>query len=137
MAKARVEEEIAADASAVWELARDFGGLKRWNPGISSCEVSGAGVGAVRTIKMGDFALRERLEKIDEAKRSFSYAIIEAPIPVEAYLATFDVHALGPGKTRVVWSCTFEPKGAPEADLVALFEGVYRSGIAGLRNALG
>jgi hypothetical protein len=137
MGHARVEEEIAAGAAAVWALVRDFGGIQRWNDGLTSCAADGDGVGAVRTIKMGDLTIRERLEKLDEANRSLSYSIVEGPVPAKNYLATIDLSAAGPNRTRVVWSSTFEPAGATDEQLVQLFEAIYRQGIAGLRKAAG
>jgi carbon monoxide dehydrogenase subunit G len=137
MAEVKVEQEIDVSAEAVWKVMRDFGGLKAWNPGIESCEVEGDGIGAVRTIKMGPVALKERLEHLDEATRTFSYSIIEGPIPATGYLATVTVSEAGPGRARIVWGSRFEPNGASVADLTGLFEGIYKGGISSLRKSLG
>ena len=137
MAQVRVEEEIAGDAAAVWNLMSDFGGLKAWNPGMESCELEGEGVGAVRTIVMpGGISLRERLESLDHANKTYSYSIVEAPLPATDYVATVVVSEAAPGRTKIVWSSEFEPAGAAESDLVALFEGIYKGGIQGVANAL-
>ncbi len=40
------------------------------------------------------------------------------------------------GKTKIAWSCDFEPNGAPEADLVQLFQGIYQGGIKAVEKAL-
>lgn len=136
MAEVEVEQEIGASADRVWQLVRDFGGLKAWNPGIESVAVEGSGIGAVRTIKMGGISLKERLEHLDDVDRTFRYSIIEGPVPVRAYLATVKVAEAGPDRARITWGSRFEPQGASEADLVGLFEGVYKGGIAGLRKAL-
>jgi hypothetical protein len=136
MGHARVEDEIAGSAAAVWNLVRDFGGIDRWNDGLTSCEVDGEGIGAVRTIKLGDVTIRERLEKLDEARRTLSYAIIEGPVPAKNYLATMELSESAPARTRIVWSSTFEPAGATEEQLAQLFEGIYRQGIEGLRKAV-
>lgn len=136
MGRARVEEEIAASAADVWALVRDFGGIARWNDGLTSCETEGEGIGAVRTIKLGDVTIRERFEKLDEAKRSLSYSLVDGPVPAKDYLATIEVGEAGPARTRVVWSSTFEPAGATDEQLTRLFEGIYQQGIAGLRKAV-
>lgn len=129
MSSVRVEEVIAAEPQAVWRLMSDFGGLKAWNPQIDSCELAGQGVGAVRTLSMSGLTIKERLETLDAAAMTYSYSIIEGPLPATGYLATVEVSDAGNGRTRVVWSSKFEPAGAPESDLVALFEGIYRGGI--------
>jgi len=136
MGEVKVEEEVEAEVDTIWNIVRDFGGLKKWSAGLESCEVEGSGIGAVRTIKMGPIEIKERLEKLDEAKRSFSYAIVGGPVPVENYLSTMTISEAGPKRARITWSATFTAKGAPEADCVKLFEGVYKGGIAGLRKAV-
>src|SRR5690606_21066865 len=76
MAEVHVNEPIAAPAARVWELVRDFGGVAQWGgPALQSCTVEGAGVGAVRRIGLpGGLAIAERLEALDDAGRTLSYA---------------------------------------------------------------
>ena len=85
---------------------------------------------------MGGISIKERLEGLDEATKTYSYSIIEGPIPAKDYLATVTVSDAGSGRTQISWSCTFEPEGAPEADLVKLFEGIYQGGIAAAEKAV-
>jgi len=133
MPKVRVEEVIEADPRDVWRIMSDFGGLRAWNPQIDSCEVEGEGVGAVRTFSMTGLTIKERLEAMDEGAKTFSYSIIEGPLPATDYLATVEIGDAGAGQTRILWTSDFVPAGAPEADLVALFEGIYRGGIKAVR----
>ena len=140
MAEVHVNESIAAPAARVWELVRDFGGVAQWGgPALQSCTVEGAGVGAVRRIGLpGGLAIAERLEALDDAGRTLSYAIVgKSPIPVKDYLATIRIVEDGPQASRVNWSSTFEPDGASAEQAQALVRGVYTGGIAGLRKALG
>lgn len=136
MGQTRVEETIDAAPDAVWDLVRDFGGIQRWNPTLDSCELDRPGVGGVRTIKMGGSTVRERLETLDEERRTMSYSILEAPLPVRNYLATVELSPVGPNQTRVIWSSTFEPAGMSEDQLAQLFSGIYQAAIAGMRIAL-
>jgi hypothetical protein len=137
MATAKVEETINADSKAVWELLSDFGGVMRYAKNLTSCDLEGSGVGAVRTIKMGDFVIRERLEELDEAAQRYRYAIIEAPIPASDYLATVQISDTGDGKTKIEWSSTFDPGETPEGQLRELFEGIYRDSIKAATAVLG
>ena len=136
MGQARVVDEIAASPEALWALVRDFGGVQRWNPTLTSCVLDKPGIGGVRTLTMGEVTIRERLERLDEATKTLSYSIIEAPLPVRDYLATIAVSGSGPGRSRIVWSSTFEPGGMTDEQLTQLFEGIYRQAIEGLRRAL-
>jgi len=137
MVSVKVSERIEAPSERVWELVRDFGGVQRYSAGIESCTVEGRGIGAVRTLGLpGGLSLKERLEAFDDAGRRLSYAIVAGPIPVAGYLATIEVRDEGSG-CRIDWSSTFEPKGITDEQARGMIEGVYRSGVAGIRKALG
>lgn len=138
MAAVKVSERIEAGADAVWALLRDFGGVDRVMKGIESCTLEGEGIGAVRTIRMpGGVEIRERLEALDDAARRLQYAIVgEGPLPVDDYLATIQV-VEEDGGCRVDWSGSFEPRGVALEKVAPMVEGIYRSGIAGVRKHLG
>jgi carbon monoxide dehydrogenase subunit G len=137
MVSVKVSERIEASADQVWDLFRDFGGIQRFTSGFEKVEVTGSGIGAVRTITLpGGAALQERLEAFDERGRKLQYAIVGGPIPVSNYLATIEVKDEGKA-CRIDWSSHFEPKGISEDQGRAMIEGVYKSGIAGVKKALG
>jgi carbon monoxide dehydrogenase subunit G len=138
MASVKVDDRIGASADRVWDLVRDFGGVQRFAAGIESVSVQGEGIGAVRTLTMpGGLALQERLEGRDDAARTLQYAIVGShPLPFDRYLATIRLSEDGEG-CQIEWSSTFEPRSGAEAEAAALVEGIYRSGIAGLKKALG
>ncbi len=137
MTKVSVTETVAAPAADVWGILSDFGGLEP-NEMIAGCTLAGEGVGAVRTIALvGGGEIVERLESHDDKARVFSYSIInDCPLPVKNYVSTVKVSDSGAGKSTVDWSSTFEPAGAPEADVIKLIEGVYKGGIERARSKL-
>jgi hypothetical protein len=139
MAEVRVTEEVEAPAQAVWDLLGDFGGVAKWSGSITSCEVEGQGVGAVRTLGMpGGLTLRERLESYEPAARRLSYSIVEpAPLPMTGYLSQLEVRDGGSGRCTVDWHGKFEPKGAPEEQVAKLVRGIYTGGIAAVKKELG
>ena len=136
MGEVTVEDHVDTSADRVWELVRDFGGLVSWNPGMESCELEGEGIGAVRKIKVGGIEVHERLEKSDDAARSFSYAIIAGPIPAENYLATMTIEEAGPNRAKITWGATFDAKGVSDEDCAKLFAGIYNGGIEAMRQKL-
>jgi carbon monoxide dehydrogenase subunit G len=140
MAEVLVTEDLPVPAAKVWELVRDFGGVQKWLGGmVQSLELEGEGIGAIRTITLpGDTKLHEQLKALDEEERSFSYAIVrKSPLPMTDDLAKFKLVETGPDSCRVEWGSTFEPAGMPEHDTKTLVEGIYTSGIAGLKQTLG
>ncbi|MGE0484507.1 MAG: SRPBCC family protein [Gammaproteobacteria bacterium] len=138
MSTASVTETVAAPAAEVWRVMSNFAGVEP-NEMIAGCSTEGEGVGAVRTITLtAGGEIVERLESLDAATMSFSYAIInDSPLPVADYLSTVRIRDDGKGGASVTWSSTFTARGAPEADVVKLVEGVYKGGIARARAKLG
>ena len=137
MSEVLVKEEINASADAVWDLVSDFGGVLKWSSVIESCDVEGDGIGAVRTLRMaGGPAIVERLESLDDATKTFSYVIVEGPLPVSDYLASLKVSDRGADRCEVEWGSSFEPAGVPEEQAVGIIRGVYEGGIKGIRKAL-
>lgn len=138
MTAANVKETVAASAADVWRILSDFGGLEP-NEMIASCSLEGEGVGSVRTIGLnGGGEVIERLESHDDSAMQFSYAILNAsPIPVKNYVSVVKVADTGGNSASVEWSSTFDPAGAPEADVITLIEGIYVDGIQRVRNKLG
>jgi len=134
MSKMMMKTQINASADAAWKTIRDFGGIDEFVASIAACKVKGSGVGATRTITFeGGGEIVERLEALDNAKRSLTYSIIAGELPFENYLSTMAVRDLGPGRCEVAWSCSFTPAGAPEADCKKIVEGVYTEGFDGLK----
>ena len=92
----------------------------------------------VRTISLGEGRIVERLDAHDDDAMHFAYSIIndDCALPVSDYSASVQVTDLGSDGCRVEWSGTFEPKGAPEAEVIPVVENIYRGGIAGARQAV-
>ncbi len=135
MTTVQVVESVKADIKAVWDILGDFGGIKVGGP-ITAFEITGEGVGAVRTITMGGAEVVERLEAYDPDGFSFTYAIIneDCPLPVKNYSATVSI-TRDEGGCTVDWTGNFEAKG-DEEQAMNLVRGIYQNGIAGAKKAL-
>ncbi|NED79419.1 SRPBCC family protein [Streptomyces sp. SID11233] len=125
----------AWSADRVWQLIGGFGSLPDWLPYIKESRL---GEGArLRTLTNEEGGvIVERLESFDERARSYAYSIVRAPFPVTGYRSTLQVVDLGAAGSRVEWSGTFTPDGVPAGEATALFEGIYRDGLAALEKAL-
>ena len=131
MATASAFIDIPASADQVWQLIGGFDTLPDWLPFIPRSELSEGG--RVRSLQTSDGAVVvERLELFDNAAKTYSYSILQAPFPAKDYLATLSVEARGEG-ARVTWSGKFEPVGVSDEEVVALFTGIYEGGLKALR----
>ncbi|WP_085602643.1 MULTISPECIES: SRPBCC family protein [unclassified Pseudomonas] len=131
MATASATIDIPASADQVWQLIGGFNTLPDWLPFIPNSELSEGG--RVRTLQTADGAVVvERLETFDNAGKTYSYLILQAPFPATDYLATIRVEAQGQG-AKVTWSGRFTAKGVSDEEVVALFSGIYQGGLEALR----
>jgi hypothetical protein len=108
-------------------VLRDFGGNARWSPSVTSCEVEGSGVGAVRTIRAGGAVIRERLESFDDARRSFSYAVLSGSLPVANFLGRITVSPAGGSRSRISWTARFDAPDLPPREARELASGIEGS----------
>jgi hypothetical protein len=131
MATASAFIDIPASADRVWQLIGGFNSLPEWLPFIPKSELSEGG--RVRSLQTADGAeVIERLQAFDNAAKTYSYSILQAPFPATEYLATIKVEAQGDG-ARVTWSGRFEPVGVSNEEVEALFTGIYQGGLEALR----
>ncbi len=138
MAKVSMSLNLSAPAAVVWEAVGGFSTIGSWLPPIASCEADGDAVGAMRKLTTGDGAVvYERLDAIDDGARTYSYSITDSPLPLSDYRAVISIAEGDGGSSTVCWSSEFEPMGAPEADAVAVVEGIYQAGFDALEERFG
>lgn len=133
MATASASVDIDAPASEIWALIGGFDSLPDWLPYIPRSELLEGG--RVRRLANDDGgAIVERLIAFDEAKRSYSYQILQSPFPQRDYRATLKVTEICDGSaSRVVWFGEFSPVGVSDEEITALFAGIYRDGLKALK----
>lgn len=129
---------VAAPPEETWKAIGDFCGIADWHPAITNCQLS-KGAEHLRTlgIKGGGTVVEKELGRSDAA-HEYSYAIIklDAPIPVDNYRSVIKVTASGNG-SLIVWTGSFNAKGATDDKAVATIEGFYDAGLAVLQSKLG
>ncbi|HMC52724.1 MAG TPA: SRPBCC family protein [Acidimicrobiales bacterium] len=136
MAEVQEQAELGADVEEVWKVVGDFGGLLE-ALGVP-VEIEGEGIGQTRKISLGQDPTVERLEERDEEARRLVYSIVSGPLPVTEYVSTMQLSPAGDGRTRLVWSSTFQPApGTSQEDASRVVSGVYRGGIGGLQARFG
>jgi|GEM_PF-1113364 len=110
-----VRQTFPHAAEKVWRITGDFGGLKQWLPGVTSCTVQGEGArdqggDAQRAVQLMDGSIaRESLESFDAKKMHYVYAIKEAKgfSPEQQFSARFQVSPIAPDGCEVIWTARF------------------------------
>ncbi|MFD0068632.1 SRPBCC family protein [Streptomyces sp. NPDC056637] len=137
MASTSVSRIVPASPDKVWNLIGGFDTLPDWLPYIPESTLLEGG--RVRRLKNPEGeVIIERLVDFNETERHYSYAILQAPFPVNGYVSTIRVHTV-PGRddvTEVQWSGRFNPDNATDDEVVDLFNGIYTDGLDALNQTL-
>ncbi|MCJ2125033.1 SRPBCC family protein [Methylobacterium sp. J-077] len=124
--------DIAAPPAKVWQTIGEFCGIGDWHPAIEKCVLSDKDGLKVRTLSLkGGGTLKEEQVSRDDKVMSYTYTILDGPLPVSDYKSTLAVAPEGTG-SKVTWSGTFNAKGAPDTVAVDAIQGIYESGLKAL-----
>ena len=87
---------VAGTPEAVWEKIGAFCGINDWHPAVEACDLSEEGGATYQTLTLPDGAtIKEKL--VEETATSYTYEIVESPLPVANYNSTISVTADGDG----------------------------------------
>ena len=144
MARAYVSSVINASADKVWERVRDFNALPKWHPRIRDSRIEDAlpsdKIGCVRNFNLqnGD-NIREQLVGLSDYDLFFSYSMLEGPMPLSDYIATFRLTPITDGdRCFAEWSAEFECAPENESDLVnGISTNVFQGGFDALKRHFG
>jgi Polyketide cyclase / dehydrase and lipid transport len=127
------EVELARPAAEVWALIGPFGALADWLPVLESCEIAQVQGRLHRHLRTIDGeALLEELVAHDDAGMTYTYDLLDGPLPVDNYRSTLRVVPAG-HRCRVVWTSRFDPAAdVGEHDAARIIEGIYEAGLGAL-----
>lgn len=123
MTRVYVSDVIDAPIERVWAFSRDFNGHGDWHPIIAESRIEddlpSDRVGCVRAFTTTDGGfLRERLLSLSDLDHSFTYSILESPMPIRNYVATYRCTPVTEGnRTFVEWWADFEVSPEDEAEI--------------------
>lgn len=118
---------VAADSATVWQAVGDFCDVDDWHPGIVSCVLEARDGVVHRQLTLGDGApVLEQLVS-SEPGVSYSYRIVEAPLPITDYVSTFSVTSGNP--TTITWEGTF---ASDVAEMEGAIQGLYDGGLGAI-----
>lgn len=135
---------IEAPIEAVWDLLRDFNGHDRWHPAVATSQIERGRdadrIGSVRRFRLaGGEELREQLLALSDAETTFSYCLLDTPIPLLNYVAHVRlIPVTESDHTFWEWTCRFDTPAGREKELEAqVGTGIYEAGFAAIRAELG
>jgi Polyketide cyclase / dehydrase and lipid transport len=131
-----VKKKINAPALSpkVWEIAGGFCAIKDWHPLVADCKETKEGDATIRTLSLKDGgSIKEKLLESDDT--SYSYEIIESPLPVKNYQAKFWIEEdeRSPDRTTIHWDATFDANGASDDDATKKISDIFFAGLKGIK----
>lgn len=135
---------VNAPTDAVWDVIRDFNGHDQWHPAVASSQVERSQpsdkVGCVRNFRLEDGAnLREQLLTLSDLEQSFSYCLLDTPIPLFNYVAHVRLFPVTDGdRTFWEWESQFDaPKGRSDELAELVGDGIYVAGFNAVKAHMG
>lgn len=135
MTKISMNTDLNVSADEAWKLIGRFNALPDWHPAVETSELEEEGQQR-RLSLAGGGTIIERLEKIDENSRTYTYSMVDSPLPVMNYTGRIKVIGEGDNCT-IEWSSEFDPMGASEGDAMNAVRGVYQAGFDNLQKMFG
>ncbi len=128
----------------VWEVLRDFNGHDHWHPAVATSQIergeSADQVGCIRRFKLGDGSeLREQLLTLSDLEQTYSYCLLDTPIPLHNYISHVRLLPVTDGnETFWHWEGRFDTPAGRENELGTMVgTDIYEAGFEALRAYLG
>ena len=134
---------IDASTDQVWAVLRDFNGHDRWHPEVATSQIernqTSDRIGCVRRFRLADGSeLREQLLALSDLEQSFSYCLLDTPIPMFNYVAHVRLLPVTDGdRTFWHWESRFTTRPGDEKRLTDMVgEQIYQAGFDAIRKHL-
>lgn len=135
---------LKAPVEAVWEVLRDFNGHDRWHPAVATSQMergeSSDRVGAVRRFRLQDGSeLREQLLTLSDLEQTFSYCLLDTPVPLFNYVAHVRLFPVTDEDwTMWEWQSRFDTPKGRDRELAALVgDDIYVAGFNAIAEHMG
>jgi polyketide cyclase/dehydrase/lipid transport protein len=117
----------------IWEQAGAFCAIKDWHPLVADCAEEKEGDVTYRILTLKDGGkIKEKLTATEDL--SYSYEIIESPLPVQNYKAKLWLETDDePDRSVIFWQADFDPKGASEDDAKKTIAEIFAAGVKGIK----
>jgi hypothetical protein len=127
--------EAPGKPADVWAVVGDFCAIKDWHPAVVKCEKVGEGGDTYRLLTLKDGGkIKEKLTDTDDT--SYTYEIVESPLPVKDYEATLYVGKDDePDRVEIEWEAEFDADGVEDAEAKKIITGIFNAGVGGIKKA--
>lgn len=129
---------VDCEAARLWSVVGDFAGFDAFIPALSHIEMTGEGVGALRTKFFHDgHCVVEQLNSRDEEAMCMTWTTIYNTLGLAHLWAAMHVEALGSNRSRATWTLIGEPIEMAQAEFEQFVRGFTDSALGNVRQMLG
>jgi hypothetical protein len=134
---------LDAPVGRAWAVLRDFNGHDRWHPAVATSAIERGHpsdrVGCVRRFRLQDGGeLREQLLTLSDLEQTYSYCLLETPVPLFNYVAHVRLLPVTDGdRTFWQWESRFTTRpGEERAMAEQVGDNIYAAGFEAIRRHL-
>lgn len=125
---------VDSHATRVWDVVGQFARFDTFIPALSRIEMTGTGVGALRTKFFKDgHCVVEQLNSRDEHAMHMTWTTLYNTLGIARLWAAIRVEALGAGCSKVVWTIIAEPVETAHAGFEAFVQAFADSALENVR----
>ena len=129
---------VNSDAASLWNIVGRFEGFDAFIPALTHIELTGAGVGALRTKFFRDGnCVVEQLNSRDEQAMHMTWTLIYNTLGIARLWAAIHVEALGQEHSRVTWTTIAEPIDVTQRGFEAFVQAFTNSALENVQRLLG
>jgi len=128
------KREAPGKPAEVWAMVGDFCAIKDWHPAIADCVEETEGDVVYRTLTLKDGGkFKEKLTDKDDL--SYSYEIVESPLPVKNYKAKLWIEEDDePDRVAFFWQADFDANGASDEEAKKKVTDIFNAGLSGMKD---
>ncbi len=134
---------LDAPVDRAWAVLRDFNGHDWWHPAVATSAIERGHpsdrVGCVRRFRLKDGGeLREQLLTLSDLEQTYSYCLLETPVPLFNYVAHVRLLPVTDGdRTFWQWESRFTTRAGEERAMAEqVGENIYGAGFEAIRRHL-
>ena len=135
---------VNAPVDAVWEILRDFNGHDHWHPAVRDSAIernlASDKIGCVRRFHLQDGSeLREQLLTLSDLETTFSYCLLDTPVPLFNYVAHVRLTPVtDTDSTFWEWESRFDTPAGQSRELADMVgSDIYAAGFEAVRTHMG
>lgn len=129
---------VNCSAACLWQLVGQFNRFDAFIPQMTHTEMTGTGVGALRTKYFRDgHRVVEQLNSRDEHAMHMTWTTIYNTLGIARLWAAMRVEALGTECSKVTWTIVAEPVDVTQVGFEAFVQGFANSALENVRRLLG